>query len=52
MPTQERMTVDERFKDLHIMLPRYKQSSRKERSRLLSERDAQLVWSVRPSYGG
>ena len=37
MPTQERLTIDERFKYLRIMLSRYKQADRKERSRLLSD---------------
>ena len=37
MPTQERMTIDERLKYLRIMLSHYEQASLKERSKLLSD---------------
>lgn len=41
MPTQERMTIEERFKYLRIMLPHYRAANRKERSKLLD--DMELV---------
>jgi len=37
MPTQERMTIEERLKYLRIMLPHYKKATRKDRSKLLDE---------------
>jgi len=35
MPTQDKMTIDERFKYLRIQHPRYQKANRKERTRLL-----------------
>lgn len=37
MPTEDRMTIDERFKYLRIQYPRYQKADRKERSRMLDE---------------
>ena len=37
MPTEERMTIDERRKYLSIMRPRYVKASRREQSQLLTE---------------
>jgi hypothetical protein len=37
MPPQDEMTIDERRKYLKLMVPRYQQAKRKERSQLLSE---------------
>lgn len=37
MPTEERMTVNERHKYLHVMKSRYQKASRKEQSALLTE---------------
>lgn len=37
MPTQDKMTTDERFKYLRIQHPRYQKASHKERSRLLDK---------------
>ena len=37
MPTQERMTIEERLKYLRIMRPHYKQANLKQRSQLLNE---------------
>lgn len=37
MPTQDKMTIDERLKYLRIQQPRYQKANRKERTRLLDE---------------
>ena len=37
MPTDERMTIDERYKYLRLMRPRYLKADRRERGRLLDE---------------
>lgn len=37
MPTQERITIEERLKYLRIMRPHYKQANLKQRSQLLNE---------------
>lgn len=37
MPTEDTMTIDERFKYLRIQHPRYQKASRKERTRMLDE---------------
>ena len=37
MPTEEKMTIDERYKYLRMMQKRYRPATRKERSQLLDE---------------
>jgi len=37
MPTEEKMTIDERYKYLRMMQKRYRQATRKERGQLLDE---------------
>jgi hypothetical protein len=37
MPTDERMTIDERYKYLRLMRPRYIKADRRGRGRLLDE---------------
>jgi len=43
MPSEERMTIDERYKYLRIKQKRYVGASRKERSRMLADQSPMIA---------